>query len=124
MTQGKIERYHRSMKNVLLLENYYSPPELEQQIGLFVDHYNNDRYHEALNDVAPVDVYHGRDGKLLQKRAQVKRKNLMIRRRQNCGLWLVRVTESRYKEGKPSLSSIPHFSKTFENIHLHQIAVC
>jgi putative transposase len=25
MTQGKIERYHRSMKNRILLENYYLP---------------------------------------------------------------------------------------------------
>jgi len=37
MTQGKIERYHRSMKNIVLLENYYSPSELEEQICAFVD---------------------------------------------------------------------------------------
>jgi len=86
MTQGKIERYHRSLKNILLLENYYSPPELEQHIGLFVDHYNNHRYHEALNNVTPADVYHGRDNKVLKKRAKVKRKTMMIRRRQNCAL--------------------------------------
>jgi transposase InsO family protein len=53
MTQGKIERYHRSMKNILLLENYYSPSELEDQIGLFVDYYNNYRYHEELRNVIP-----------------------------------------------------------------------
>jgi putative transposase len=88
MTQGKIERYHRSMKNILLLENYYSPSELEHQIGLFVDHYNNHRYHEALNNVTPADVYHGRDSKVLQRRVQVKRKTMLMRRRQNCGLSL------------------------------------
>jgi len=88
MTQGKIERYHRSMKNILLLENYYSPPELEQQIGLFVDYYNNHRYHEALNNVTPADVYYGRDSTVLQKRAQVKRKTMLMRRRHNCGLSL------------------------------------
>jgi putative transposase len=33
MTQGKIERYHRSMKNRILLENYYLPGQLEQSIG-------------------------------------------------------------------------------------------
>ncbi len=88
MTQGKIERYHRSMKNILLLENYYSPSELEHQIGLFVDHYNNHRYHEALNNVTPADVYYGRDIKVLQRRAQVKRKTMLMRRRQNCGLSL------------------------------------
>jgi transposase InsO family protein len=89
MTQGKIERYHRSMKNILLLENYYSPSELEHQIGLFVDHYNNHRYHEALNNVTPADVYYGRDSEVLQRRAQVKRKTMLMRRRQNCGLSLV-----------------------------------
>jgi transposase InsO family protein len=88
MTQGKIERYHRSMKNILLLENYYSPPELEHYIGLFVDHYNSDRYHEALNNVTPADVYYGRDRKLLQNRARVKRKTMLMRRRHNCGLRL------------------------------------
>ncbi len=59
MTQGKIERYHRSMKNILLLENYYSPDELTDQIDLFIDYYNNDRYHEALNNLTPADVYYG-----------------------------------------------------------------
>jgi transposase InsO family protein len=88
MTQGKIERYHRSMKNILLLENYYSPSELEHQIGLFVDHYNNHRYHEALNNVTPADVYYGRDNKVLQRRIQVKRRTMLMRRRQNCGLSL------------------------------------
>jgi transposase InsO family protein len=88
MTQGKIERYHRSMKNILLLENYYSPSEPEHQIGLFVDHYNNHRYHEALNNVTPADVYYGRDNKVLQRRIQVKRRTMLMRRRQNCGLSL------------------------------------
>jgi transposase InsO family protein len=32
MTQGKIERYHRSMKNILLLENYYSPSDSARRI--------------------------------------------------------------------------------------------
>ena len=88
MTQGKIERYHRSMKNILLLENYYSPSELEHQTGLFVDYYNNHRYHEALNNVTPADVYYGRDSKVLQKRAQIKRKTMLMRRRQNIVLRL------------------------------------
>jgi putative transposase len=47
-TQGKIERWHQTMKNRVLLENYYLPGDLERQIGAFVDHYNNQRYHESL----------------------------------------------------------------------------
>jgi putative transposase len=59
-TQGKIERYHRSMKNVVKLENYYYPWELEQAITEWVEHYNHQRYHESLDNVTPADVYEGR----------------------------------------------------------------
>ena len=44
MTQGKIERYHRSMKNLILLEHYYSPSELEDRVSVFVDYYNTMRH--------------------------------------------------------------------------------
>ena len=86
MTQGKIERYHRSMKNLLLLEHYYSPSELENQIGRFVRYYNNYRYHEALNNVTPVDVYYGRKREILTRREQIKKETLLLRRRHNCSL--------------------------------------
>ena len=59
-TQGKIERYHRTMKNVVKLQNYYVLSELEVEIGKFVDYYNNERYHESLDNVTPADMYHGR----------------------------------------------------------------
>lgn len=36
MTQGKIERWHRSMKNQVLLENYYLPGDLKARVGEFV----------------------------------------------------------------------------------------
>jgi len=82
MTQGKIERYHRSLKNILLLENYYSPSELEEQIRFFVEYYNNQRYHEALNNVTPADVYFGRDREILRQRARIKEETLLLRRQQ------------------------------------------
>jgi len=81
MTQGKIERYHRSMKNILLLDNYYSPEELEDKIRLFVAHYNNFRYHEALENVTPSDVYFGRDKEIHIKREKTKRRTIRLRRR-------------------------------------------
>jgi putative transposase len=86
MTQGKIERYHRSMKNLILLEYYYSPSELEDQISVFVDYYNNDRYHEALNNVTPADVYYARDLEVLERREQIKQKTMLLRRKQNRSL--------------------------------------
>jgi len=86
MTQGKIERYHRSMKNILLLENYYSPDELIDQIDQFIDYYNNERYHEALNNLTPVDVYSGKTREIMTRRERVKKKTMRQRRRYNCSL--------------------------------------
>ncbi len=83
MTQGKIERYHRSMKNVVKLQNYYFPWELEREISSFVEYYNNHRYHEALNNVTPADVYFGRHREILTKRDRIKKKTLELRRKQN-----------------------------------------
>ena len=51
MTQGKIERWHQTLKNRILLENYYLPGELEAQIGEFVAYYNHLRYHESIGRV-------------------------------------------------------------------------
>jgi len=73
MTQGKIERYHRSLKNVINLHHHYSPSELEAEIGLFVAHYNNYRYHESLNNTTPADVYFGRDKEILNRRNRTKK---------------------------------------------------
>jgi len=80
-TQGKIERYHRTMKNVIKLENYYSPDELRLRIGQFVDYYNNHRYHESLQNLTPADVYFGRAEQKLQDRKRIKEKTLKKRRR-------------------------------------------
>jgi putative transposase len=81
MTQGKIERYHRSMKNRILLENYYLPGQLEHSIGEFVDYYNNRRYHESLDNLTPADVYFGRGPRILTRRENIKRKTIEQRRR-------------------------------------------
>jgi len=83
MTQGKIERYHRTMKNVVKLQNYYLPWELEREIGLFVEYYNNQRYHESLNNLTPEDVYTGRDKRILTERERIKAITLKNRRIQN-----------------------------------------
>ena len=60
------------MKNQILLENDYLPGDLEQQIGVFVDHYNNHRDHESLNNVTAADVYFGRDKDILREREKIK----------------------------------------------------
>lgn len=83
MTQGKIERYHRSLKNMICLENHYFPWQLEQAIAAFVDSYNQRRYHEALGNVTPADVYFGRAEQIQSRREAVKQKTLAQRRAQH-----------------------------------------
>jgi len=83
MTQGKIERWHRTMKNVVKLEHYYSPSQLERAISDFVNYYNNRRYHESLNNVTPADVYFDRHRDVLNEREKIKRQTMRQRKREN-----------------------------------------
>ena len=83
MTQGKIERYHRSMKNVVKLEHDYAPWEGERAIGRFVEDYNHRRYHEALQNVTPADMFFGRQATILARRERIKRRTLQQRKREN-----------------------------------------
>jgi len=82
-TQGKIERYHRTMKNVLKLQNHYFPGELKKEIEHFVEYYNNRRYHESLNNVTPADAYFGKRKTILSNREIIKQQTMQIRRKQN-----------------------------------------
>jgi transposase InsO family protein len=82
-TQGKIERWHQTLKNRILLENYYLPGDLEAQIESFVAHYNHQRYHESLNNLTPADVYFGRGQIILLEREKIKRLTIEHRRLQH-----------------------------------------
>ena len=81
MTQGKIERWHLSLKSRILLENYYLPGDLERAVADFVEHYNHRRYHESLDNLTPANVYFGRGPRILQRREEIKRKTIEQRRR-------------------------------------------
>lgn len=82
-TQGKIERWHQTIKNRVLLENYFLPGDLERQIEAFVDYYNNQRYHESLDNLTPADVYHGRGAQILSRREEIKKQTIRQRRLQH-----------------------------------------
>jgi putative transposase len=82
-TQGKIERWHQTLKNRILLNNYYLPGDLERQIGAFVEHYNHVRYHESLDNLTPADVYFGRAETILAERQRIKRATIANRRLQH-----------------------------------------
>jgi putative transposase len=80
MTQGKIERWHQTLKNRILLENYYLPGDLEAQIDAFVQYYNQRRYHESIGNLTPADVYFGRGQTILLERERIKRQTIANRR--------------------------------------------
>jgi transposase InsO family protein len=73
-TQGKIERYHRSMKNVV---------KLEKAIGQFVDYYNHQRYHESLDNVTPAGMFYDRYEEIMDRRQLIKQQTLRCRREEN-----------------------------------------
>lgn len=80
MTQGKIERWHQSLKNRILLENYYLPGDLERKIDEFVTYYNERRYHESLDNLTPQDVWCGRGQAILDHRRKIKENTLKLRK--------------------------------------------
>ena len=82
-TQGKIERWHQTLKNRILLENYFLPGDLEARIGAFIEHYNHHRYHESLGNVTPADAYFGRATQILAERERIKRQTIEHRRVQH-----------------------------------------
>lgn len=82
-TNGKIERYHRSLKEKIHLVVWEKPDEVEQQIDTFIEHYNTRRYHEALENVTPDDVYFGRRESILHERTRTKQLTMARRRNYN-----------------------------------------
>jgi putative transposase len=81
-TQGKIERHHRSMKNVVKLQHYYFPWELEAAVRDFVAYYNHRRYHESLDNCTPADVYYRRHHEVLSERDKIKQLTMQRRKKE------------------------------------------
>ncbi|NIS69441.1 MAG: IS3 family transposase [Proteobacteria bacterium] len=82
-TNGKIERYHRSIKGELSLSPYEMPSQLEGAIRAFIEYYNYWRYHEGLGNVTPYDVYTGKHLEIIQRRKEAKSRTLTARRDYN-----------------------------------------
>jgi transposase InsO family protein len=108
-TIGKLERYHRTVKGEVTLVVHLSPDQLREAIGRFVDYYNRERYHEALRNVTPDDVYFGRREAILARRRELQIRTLVARRMHYRKLVL---EEGNTAAGtpEPRLSSAPNLS--------------
>lgn len=81
-TQGKVERDHRTMKNVIKLQHDYFPWEPEAVLRNLVAYYNNKRYHESIDHVTSADVYFESQYEVLTERAKIKRLTTNKRKRE------------------------------------------
>jgi transposase InsO family protein len=79
-TNGKLERYHRTLKEQVKLVVYETPSALERTVDAFVDYYNHHRYHEGIGNVTPADAYYGRRQTILIRRKEVRQRTLQQRR--------------------------------------------
>ncbi|MFC1958808.1 IS3 family transposase [Chloroflexota bacterium] len=82
-TNGKVERYQRSLKREVNQLPYEAPGQLDKAIADFVDYYNYRRYHKALGDIAPADVLYGRRKQILLRRKEVRAQTINRRREYN-----------------------------------------
>ena len=82
-TNGKIERYHRTVKGEINRVPYDMPSELKEAIRAFVEYYNYRRYHEGLGNVTPYDVYTGKHLEIIKKRREIKSRTLKERKGYN-----------------------------------------
>ena len=82
-TNGKIERYHRTIKGEINQVPYDMPSELKEAIRAFIEYYNYQRYHEGLGNVTPHDVYTGRHLEIIHRRREVKSRTLEVRKDYN-----------------------------------------
>ena len=78
--RARSSRWHQTLKNRILLENHFLPGELEARIEAFVEHYNNRRAHESLENLTPADVYFAQGQAILQERERIKRHTIQQRR--------------------------------------------
>jgi transposase InsO family protein len=81
--QGNVERWHQTLKNRVLLKNYFLPGDLASHTEVFIEHHNHERYHENLNNMTPADTYFGKAPAIIKQRETIKRQTIEHRRLQH-----------------------------------------
>ena len=93
-TNGKLERYHQTLKRDVNQVPYELPSDLEAAIVAFVSYYNYHCYHKAQGNVTPFDVLRGRREEILQRRREVKAQSIELRRQHNMVLRKITISQS------------------------------
>ncbi|NQU07848.1 MAG: hypothetical protein HQ583_04735 [Candidatus Abyssubacteria bacterium] len=73
------------MKERVLLVVHGAPRELAEEVRDFVLYYNSRRYHEALGNVTPDDVYFDNGEGILKERRKLEKQTLARRKAINPG---------------------------------------
>ena len=82
-TNGKIERFHKSLKGKVNLMVWDSADALKAELGQFISYYNSKRYHESLGNVTPDDVFFGKRESIIEERRKTKLKTMAERKNRN-----------------------------------------
>ncbi len=84
-TNGKIERFHETLKARMNLLVTPAPTSCVATMQNFIEYYNFRRYHKAIGNVTPADVYYGRREEILRRREEQKQCTIEERLRYNLG---------------------------------------
>jgi transposase InsO family protein len=86
-SNGKLERYHRTIKvSCIRVNTPLSLDDAQRSVADFVDHYNNTRLHSAIGYITPVDKIQGRAETILAARESKLAKAREARKAQRSAL--------------------------------------
>jgi putative transposase len=69
---GRIERFHRTLREEeISLHRYYNPEEARQRITVAIKRYSTQRYHQGIGDIKPIDRHEGREGEIIARREEI-----------------------------------------------------
>ena len=84
-SNGKIERYHRTISEECLRQtSFIDLEDARRQVARYIEHYNTKRLHSALGYLTPEDVLLGKGKERVQQREQKMRAAAEQRRRSRC----------------------------------------
>ena len=107
-TNGKLERFHETLKVRLNLLVCTSPEQLRVTMAEFIEFYNHRRYHEGIGNVTPVDAYYGRREGILNRRAEQKQQTLDERFQCNLGQRHTRANGEREAQNRSLSDGLNH----------------